>query len=110
MVELPIAVLPYVRLPAIGTLLAVSPDRWRNLVLGGMRRRRFFNLELHGIDLADAIIDRIPTELAGRQPDLRVPFQDKRRIFVRTLEALKREYDFVALRDAAAVVQREGEL
>jgi hypothetical protein len=29
---------------------------------------------------------------------------------VRTLEALKREYDFVALRDAAAVVQREGEL
>ena len=67
-----------------------------------------FNLELHGIDLADAIADRIPTELAGRQPDLRVPFVDKRKIFLRTLDELKQQYEFVTLKEAAATVQREG--
>lgn len=108
LVELPVAVMPWVRLPAIGTFLAVGPERLRRFVLQSMSGRGFFNLELHGIDLADAIEDRIPTELAGRQPDLRVPFHDKRRIFLQTIQELKLEYEFVTLRDAAAVVQREG--
>jgi hypothetical protein len=110
LVELPVAVLPWTRLPAIGTLLAVSPERLRRFVLRAMQRRPLFNLELHGIDLADAIADRIPTELAGRQPDLRVPFADKRRRFLQTLEELKRDFEFVTLRAAAAVVQREGKI
>jgi len=108
MVELPVAVLPWLRLPAIGTLLLVAPEPVRRWTLGAMRRRPFFNLELHGIDLADAIADRIPTELAGRQPDLRVPYADKRRIFVRTVQELKSEYEFVTLRQAAITFQREG--
>ncbi len=110
LVELPVAVLPYVRMPAIGTLLAVSPDYIRLPILGAMRRRPLFNLELHGIDLADAIADRIPTELAGRQPDLRVPFTDKRRKFLQTIEELKEDYDFLPLRSIAAKVQRDGAL
>jgi len=109
-VELPVAVLPWTRLPAIGTLLAVSPDPVRRTVMAQMRHRPLFNLELHGIDLADAIADRIPTELAGRQPDLRVPFVEKRRIFIKTMEELKQDYEFVTLKEAAARYQREGRL
>lgn len=101
LMELPIAVLPFSRFPAIGTFLAVSPERWRRYCLNMMRSRSFFNLELHGIDLADAIADRIPTELAGRQPDLRVPFRDKRERFLQTLKELKTEYTFVTLKEAA---------
>lgn len=108
LVELPVAVLPFARLPAIGTFLAVSPPNVRRFVLRLMERRPLFNLELHGIDLADAIADRIPTELAGRQPDLRVPFADKRRIFVQTVQELKAEYEFVTLKQAATLFQREG--
>lgn len=109
-VELPIAALPWIRLPAIGTFIAVSPLSVRRFFLRAMRTRPFFNFELHGIDLADAIEDRIPTELAGRQPDMRVPFAEKRRIFVQTIQELKLEYDFITLRDAAAIMQREGSL
>ena len=110
LVELPVAVLPLSRIPAIGTLIATSPDWMRRLLLRGMARRPFFNLELHGIDLADAITDRIPTELAGRQPDLRVPFTNKRAIFLETIEALKSRYQFVTLAEAASRMQREGKL
>lgn len=109
-VELPVTVLPWTRLPAIGTFLAASPPKVRRYMLNAVRARSFFNLELHGIDLADAVVDRIPTELAGRQPDLRVPFADKRRIFVQTVQELRQEYEFVTLREAAAVFQREGRI
>ena len=42
-----------------------------------MARRSFFNFELHGIDFADAEKDGIPGELVDRQPDLRIPIDDK---------------------------------
>lgn len=111
LVELPVAVQPFTRLPAIGTLLAVAPEVMRRFVLASMASRPFFNLELHGIDLADAIADRIPTQLAGRQPDLRVPFYEKRRRFLQTIEELRRSgYEILPLAETAARVQREGEL
>lgn len=102
LVELPVAVMPGLRLPAIGTMLAAGPSWARTLVLRSMARRGFFNLELHGIDLSDAVADRIPTELAGRQPDLRVPVSNKREIFLRTIERLREDYEIVPLRDVAA--------
>ncbi len=110
LVEMPVAVLPWSRVPAIGTLLAVSSEPIRKLVLRGMARRPFFNMEMHGIDLSDAIEDRIPTELAGRQPDLRVPFTLKRDRYLRTINDLKQDHTFMTLGDAAAIVQREGRL
>ena len=111
LVELPVAVHPFSRVPAIGTFIAASPERLRRFFLDGMAGRPFFNLELHGIDLADAIADRIPTELAGRQPDLRVPVDEKRRRFLISIGELKQQgYRFVTLRAAAAEVQREGHL
>jgi hypothetical protein len=107
-VELPIAVTPHLRLPAIGTNLLLFPTALRAAFLDGMRRRPFFNLELHGIDLVDADSDGIPSELVARQPDLRAPLVAKKRAFEATLDRLALDYRLVPLREVAQVVQREG--
>lgn len=77
LIELPIAVTPYGRTPVIGTSLLLAPRPLRDHWLRAMSRRPFFNLELHGIDLADADADAMPSELVARQPDLRVPLSRK---------------------------------
>ncbi len=107
-VELPVAVTPSLRLPAIGTLLVTAPQAIRARVLESMRKREFFNLELHGIDLCDAEADGLPTDLVARQPDLRRPLKDKVRTLAATLERLSAEYDFVPLAEVALRFQREG--
>ncbi len=108
LVELPIAVTPLARTPVIGTSLLLAPDWLRNRWLQAMQRRPFFNLELHGIDLADADDDGIPGELVSRQPDLRVPLPRKQRALEATLDRLALDYQIVPLRDAAAWAQREA--
>src|SRR5262249_35104304 len=76
-VELPVAVTPWTRVPAIGTTLIVAPPALRDRVIAAMARREVFNFELHGIDFADAEQDGIPGELVARQPDLKLPIADK---------------------------------
>ena len=98
-VELPIAVTPWTRVPAIGTSLLLAPAWLRRRWLAAMRRRAFFNLELHGIDLCDAELDGIPGELVARQPDLRRPLAEK----VATLDAILGE--LVAARRAAPLAE-----
>lgn len=105
-VELPIAVTPLSRVPVIGTNLVVAPTALRARWLEAMRRRPFFNLELHGIDLVDADLDGVPSELAVRQPDLRRSLAAKKRTLEATLGRLRLEYRFVPLRDVATEVQR----
>jgi hypothetical protein len=85
-------------------------DWLRKLVIRAMAKRPFFNLELHGIDLSDAIADLIPTELAGRQPDLRVPYAVKRERFRQCIDDLREHFEFVTMREAATRFQREGML
>jgi hypothetical protein len=109
-VELPVAVTPGLRVPAIGTNLLLAPAALRAHWLEQMRRRPFFNFELHGIDLVDADADGIPSQLVARQPDLRATLQTKRRALAATLDRLSGEYRFVTLREVAQVVQREGQL
>jgi peptidoglycan/xylan/chitin deacetylase (PgdA/CDA1 family) len=108
LVELPIAVSPGLRLHAIGTSLVLLPTRLRAWLLESMRRRPFFNLELHGIDLIGADEDGIPAALVARQPDLRLPLVDKQRAFEATLDRLRPDYRFARLRDVAAEVHRDG--
>ena len=109
-VELPVAVTPGLRLPAIGTNLLLFPTPIRAAWLESMRARPLFNLELHGIDLCDADEDSIPAELVARQPDLRATLAAKRRALEATLDRLASEYRFVPLREVATEVQREGKL
>jgi hypothetical protein len=107
-VELPIAVTPWTRLPAIGTTLILAPPWLRSRALSAMRSRTLFNLELHGIDLIDAELDGIPGELVARQPDLRVPLDQKLAALDEVLGALVAERRPVTLRQAATWVQREA--
>ena len=106
-VELPIAVTPYARVPAIGTTLLVAPPWARERMLGWMARRVFFNLELHGIDFADADKDGIPGELVDRQPDLRIPIDDKLATLDRLLDQIADRWQFATLAEVAADVQRD---
>ncbi len=41
---------------------------------------------------------------------LRVPYTVKRERFLRTIAELKQDHTFLTLRDAAAIVQREGSI
>lgn len=107
LVELPIAVTPYARLPAIGTSLLVAPELIRNRILAAMTKRPLFNFELHGIDFADADKDGIPGELVARQPDLKLSIADKLDRLGVILDTLAHTRSFVTLADAAADVQRE---
>jgi peptidoglycan/xylan/chitin deacetylase (PgdA/CDA1 family) len=108
LVELPVAVTPWLRLPAIGTNLLLAPKLIRDRALAAMAKRPFFNLELHGIDLADADADGIPGELVARQPDLRASYAKKRAALEEILDHLAARFEIVTLRDAAAWVQREA--
>ena len=66
--ELPIATVPVLRAPIIGTTVLAMPRLAR---LAG----EFVNLELHGIDLLDAT--DVPPGLAAVQPGLRMPAAEK---------------------------------
>jgi len=105
LVELPIAVTPWMRLPAIGTTLLLVPELVRRRMIASMASRRFFNFELHGIDFADAEKDGIPGELVARQPDLRVPIAEKLARLEAILDELARTWELVTLGEVAAEVQ-----
>jgi len=105
-VELPVAVTPWTRLPAIGTSLIVAPAMIRNRLVRAMAGRAFFNFELHGIDFADAEIDGIPAELVARQPDLRVPIAEKLARLEQLLDQLAAGWTFRTLAEVASDVQR----
>ncbi len=105
-VELPIAVTPWLRVPAIGTSLIVAPPAIGDRVIAAMRDREVFNFELHGIDFADADKDGIPGELVDRQPDLRRTIDDKLARLEQILDDLARHWQFTTLGDIAAEVQR----
>ena len=101
LVELPVSVTRGLRLPGIGTALLTAPSALRVFLLDQLRVRRFFNFELHGLDLLDAEADGIPAALVARQPDLRVPLVDKLRAFSATLDKLRLDYRFATLADVA---------
>jgi peptidoglycan-N-acetylglucosamine deacetylase len=87
LVEIPIAVTPIARLHVIGTSLILAPEWLRRRMVAASLSRPFFNLELHGIDLADAAADGLPPELIARQPDLRRSLPHKSAALDRTLQA-----------------------
>jgi hypothetical protein len=107
MIELPVAVTPWTRVPAIGTSLLVAPAWLRTRLVAAMARRAFFNLELHGIDFADAEKDGIPGELVERQPDLRIPIDQKLDRLDRVLDEIHARWDFATLGEVATAAQRE---
>jgi peptidoglycan/xylan/chitin deacetylase (PgdA/CDA1 family) len=101
--ELPMAVTPWLRLHVIGTSVVTFPEWLRRRMVASALTQPFFNLELHGIDLADATADGFPAALIARQPDLRRSLTTKRRALEATLaQAHASGAVFQTLRQVAA--------
>ena len=77
LLEIPVGVTPRARLPFLGTLLVLAGPRGARRLAAAMRPRGLASLELHGIDLCDAVEDGLGA-LAGRQLDLHVGLERKR--------------------------------
>jgi len=90
--ELPVATLPLLRAPVIGTTVLPFPRLAQAAFAGG-----HLNLELHGIDALDS--SDVPAEIAAAQPGLRLPAVQKLRRLRQLLEALEGEH--CTLYDAA---------
>jgi len=79
--ELPVATLPGLRAPVIGTTVLPFPWLARRAFAGG-----HLNLELHGIDALDAT--DVPREIAAAQPGLRLRAAEKLRRLRELLKTL----------------------
>lgn len=101
LVELPIAVTPRLRLPVIGTSILLAPRwGWRPL-LDALVFDPVVNLELHGLDFADAAEDELPRELVARQPELRLPWRAKVERLADCLRVLARHRTAATLAELA---------
>lgn len=103
LLELPVGVTPSVsgRLPFIGTTLVLAGRRGSAILTRFMSAKRFINLVLHGIELADADQDGLGF-LEKQQIDLRRPWKDKQEALLSAIEVLqKANYRFVTLAQAA---------
>ena len=101
LIELPVTVSPWLRLPTIGTYLLTLPAFIRTRAVDSVRSQPFFNFELHGIDLIDAAEDGIAPELVAKQPDLRVSLAKKRAALEAVLDQLAPDYEFLKLHEVA---------
>lgn len=106
LLELPIAVLPSVRVPFIGTLLTQSPEQVTEALAATLAEDRLAVVELHGIDLCDAS-DGVPESLLARQRDLRTPAAIKTARLSHVLRSILSSRDAVTLKAAAALLETE---
>ncbi len=91
------------RLPYIGTNLVLGGETFARQLTRLIAGRSFVNLELHGIDAADAEDDGL-TALAKHQPDLRKRSHEKLAALRGAIAALHDHgYELVTLADAARV-------
>ncbi|MBC7171754.1 MAG: polysaccharide deacetylase, partial [Polyangiaceae bacterium] len=93
------------RLPYIGTSLVLAGERGARKLTELVVGRPLVNLELHGIDLADAVEDDLGF-LAPHQPDLRKTAREKEASLRAALDVLRTEgYRFVTLASAARTLR-----
>ncbi|MCA9515421.1 MAG: polysaccharide deacetylase family protein [Myxococcales bacterium] len=88
LLEIPVTVLPWLRLHVIGTSLLQLGERGYGVIAPWLRRVDLVNLELHGIDLCDLAEDGIDPALRT-QPDLRVDLATKLALFRRVFTDLR---------------------
>jgi len=106
LLELPIGVTRDVtgRLPFIGTSVVLAGERGARWLAKCAAGRPLVNLELHGIDLADAAEDGLGA-LAAFQPDLRVDARRKAARLSAAVTTLRADgYRFVTLDEAAGAL------
>lgn len=98
--EIPMCVVPGVRLPIIGTSLALFGYGFFAAAYPALRwTQRYVNIELHGIDLLSSEDVGVSPALVAKQPDLRKPLAEKRATFKRVFQRLSHDYDMVTLEE-----------
>jgi peptidoglycan-N-acetylglucosamine deacetylase len=103
LVELPMATTRRLRLPVIGTALALGGVGGARMLARGCAGDELVSLELHGIDFLDAS-DGLE-DLAPHQPDLRIPVGKKQRAIGAALDVFRdADHRFVTLEEAATLV------
>lgn len=105
LLELPIGVLPGLRLPLIGTAVVAGGEALRLAWQPLIDRTDWVNLECHGIDLLDFAGDALPQRLAA-QPDQRVPLRQKWPVLLRTVERLAQTHEVRTLGEWAEQAER----
>ena len=98
--ELPITVLPGLRAPFIGTSLLMMGKTGYRTIRPWVRSTSFVNLEFHGIDLCDLELDGIDPILL-KQPDLRVPLDQKLALFREVITDLRDGWNLDTLENLA---------
>lgn len=99
-VELPIQTTPGLRLPFIGTSIAIAGERGARWLAQRCATERFVNLELHAMDFLDAG-DGLGA-LAAHQRELRVPLARRVAALEAALDVIARAgHAFVSLEEAA---------
>jgi len=86
LLELPMTVLPGVRLPVIGTSLALMGPLAAAALRPIMSRMEFVNLEFHAVDMID-FADLMDSPLPQYQPDLRRLLREKQPAYEAVLKA-----------------------
>ena len=97
--ELPVATLPVVRAPVIGTSVLAIGERLASALARGGAAGGHFNLELHGIDALDA--SDAPPELARLQPGLRLAAAEKMRRLAALFASLRARAESATLEESA---------
>lgn len=99
--ELPITVSPFLRLPLLGSFLALAGHVWFPLARPAFwALRDFMHFEFHGLDFLSVAEDGLPAALA-RQPDTRIAVAEKQARFEAIVRRTAADYEFVTLREAA---------
>ena len=97
--EVPMALVPGVRLPVIGTSLHLFGKQGFQAVwpLLSHTYRRLFHLEFHALDFVDAQDEGV-ADLVAHQPDLRIPWRQKRALYDHVFDTVGRgrTYDTLA--------------
>jgi hypothetical protein len=92
------AVTRRLRLPVIGTTLALAGERGAAALIRGCIGDAVISLELHGIDFLDARDDL--DDLAPHQWDVRLPLDDKLAAFAAAIASVRAAgYAFATLED-----------
>lgn len=76
LLELPMTVTPWTRLPCIGTFAVAAPLRLVTAAFDACAQDRLFNFELHALDVLDES-DGIPPQLVAQQRDAGIPASKK---------------------------------
>jgi hypothetical protein len=108
--EIPMGVVPALRLPVIGTSLgALSPHLGQALVRAMMPGQRTLQLEFHGIDLIDHTDPGVSPALVARQPDLRRAWLRRHDTFLAAFHAVHQAgYAWKTLADLARALDEDA--